>query len=88
MAPPFELSQDQATGVLDLSVDSVTVERHKQVVEEIDVLRHEMISDEGEEALVFNADATPQYAREWGAQNGTYVRVGKARSRGTRPQTR
>jgi len=47
MAPPFELSQDQATGVLDLSVDSVTVERHKQVVEEIDVLRREMISDEG-----------------------------------------
>jgi len=47
MAPPFELSQDQATGVLDLSVDSVTVERRKQVVEEIDVLRHE-ISDEGE----------------------------------------
>jgi DNA gyrase/topoisomerase IV subunit A len=47
MAPPFELSQHQATGVLDLSVDSVTVERRKQVVEEIDVLRHE-ISDEGE----------------------------------------
>ncbi len=46
-APPFELSQGQTTGVLDLGVDSVTVERRKQVIEEIDVLLHE-ISDEGE----------------------------------------
>jgi hypothetical protein len=30
---------------LDLSVDSVTVERRKQVVEEIEMLRHE-VSDE------------------------------------------
>lgn len=47
MAAPFELSQNQATGVLDLSVDSVTVERRKQVAEQIDVFRHE-ISDQGE----------------------------------------
>ena len=45
MAPPFELSQNQTTGVLDLSVGSVTVERRKQVLEEIDVLR-QGISDE------------------------------------------
>ena len=42
MAPPFELTQNQATGVLDLSVDSVTEERRKQVVEEIEALRHEV----------------------------------------------
>jgi hypothetical protein len=45
MGPPFELSWNQAMGVLDLSVDSVTVERRKQVVEEIEMLRHE-VSDE------------------------------------------
>ncbi len=45
MGPPFELSQNQAIGVLDLSIDSVTVERRKQVVEEIEMLRHE-VSDE------------------------------------------
>jgi hypothetical protein len=45
MGPPFELSQNQAIGVLDLSVDSVTVERRKQVVEEIEILGHE-VSDE------------------------------------------
>jgi ATP-dependent Clp protease ATP-binding subunit ClpA len=38
MAPPFGLLQNQATGVLDLRVDSVTVERRQQVVEEIEVL--------------------------------------------------
>jgi hypothetical protein len=41
MAPPFELSQNQATGVLDLSVDSVTADRRKQIVEEIELLRQE-----------------------------------------------
>ena len=41
MAPPFGLSQNQATGVLDLRVDSVTVER-QQVVEEIEVLRRKI----------------------------------------------
>jgi hypothetical protein len=41
-APPFGLSQNQATGVLDLSVDSVTVERRKQIVEEIEILRLEL----------------------------------------------
>jgi hypothetical protein len=45
MAPSFALSQNQVTGILDLSVDSVTAERRKQVVEEMEVLRHE-ISDE------------------------------------------
>jgi hypothetical protein len=45
MGPPFELSWNQAMAVLDLSVDSVTVERRKQVVEEIEMLRHE-VSDE------------------------------------------
>ncbi|HXN61733.1 MAG TPA: Clp protease N-terminal domain-containing protein [Acidimicrobiales bacterium] len=45
MGPPFELSRNQALGVLGLSVDSVTVERRKQVVEEIEMLRHE-VSDE------------------------------------------
>jgi hypothetical protein len=45
MGPPFELSQNQAIGVLGLSVDSVTVERRKQVIEEIEMLRHE-VSDE------------------------------------------
>ena len=44
MAPPFSLSRNQASGVLDLSVDSVTVERREQLVEEIELLRQE-ISD-------------------------------------------
>jgi ATP-dependent Clp protease ATP-binding subunit ClpA len=45
MAPPFSLSQNQATGVLDLSVDSVTQERRQQVIEEIATLRRQ-ISDQ------------------------------------------
>lgn len=45
MGPPFELSQNQAIGVLGLSIDSVTIERRTQVVEEIEMLRHEL-SDE------------------------------------------
>lgn len=44
MAPPFELSQDQATGVLDLSIESVTVERRKQVVEDIELLRQDLLN--------------------------------------------
>jgi Clp amino terminal domain, pathogenicity island component len=42
MGPPFELSRNQAIGVLGLSIDSVTVERRKQVVEEIEMLRREV----------------------------------------------
>jgi hypothetical protein len=45
MAPPFELSQNQATGALDLRVDSVTVERRQQVVGEIEVLRRKIFED-------------------------------------------
>ncbi len=45
MTPPFELSQNQVTGVLGLSVDSVTVERRQQLVEEIEVLRRKISED-------------------------------------------
>jgi hypothetical protein len=45
-APPFELSQDQATGVLDLSIDSVTAERRSQIVEEIEILRVELSKEQ------------------------------------------
>jgi ATP-dependent Clp protease ATP-binding subunit ClpA len=45
MAPPFSLSRNQANGVLDLSVDSVTVERRQQVVDEIELLRREVSDD-------------------------------------------
>jgi DNA gyrase/topoisomerase IV subunit A len=39
MAPPFSLTQNQATGVLDLSVEAVTADRRQQLVEEIEALR-------------------------------------------------
>lgn len=45
MAPPFALSANQATGVLDMRVDSVTVEHRQQVVEEIETLRREISRD-------------------------------------------
>jgi len=45
MAPPYEMSQNQATSVLDLSVLSVTVERRKEIIEEIEVLRLEISDD-------------------------------------------
>ena len=45
MAPPFELSRNQAAGVLDLRVDSATAERRQQVVEEIEVLRRKISED-------------------------------------------
>ena len=45
MTPPFELSQNQVTGVLDLRIDSVTVERRQQLVEDIEVLRRKISED-------------------------------------------
>ena len=45
MALPLELSQNQATSVLGLRVDSVTVERRQQVVEEIEMLRRKIPED-------------------------------------------
>jgi hypothetical protein len=45
MAPPYELSQNEATGVLDLSVESVTADRRKQVIEEVEMLRHDISSE-------------------------------------------
>jgi hypothetical protein len=45
MAPPFSLSWDQVTGVLDLSVDSVTADRRRQLVQEIELLRRHVLDD-------------------------------------------
>lgn len=45
MAPPFSLTQNQATGVLDLSIEAITADRRQQLVEEIEALRLEV--DEG-----------------------------------------
>jgi hypothetical protein len=44
-APPFSLSWDQVTGVLDLSVDSVTADRRRQLVQEIELLRNQVLDD-------------------------------------------
>ena len=46
MGPPFELSQNQAAGVLDLRVDLATARADDgNSVEEIEVLRRKILED-------------------------------------------